>query len=66
MPNTRGFRINAGDNFTDRLKFEAWRYGAWNLDKHIHLLTTRARTANQQLHDANAAQNLIIWFTPSF
>ena len=64
--NTQGIRINAGYNLTDWLKFEVWYYGAWNLDKNIHLLGTGAHTANNALYDANAAQNFIIQITSSF
>ena len=64
--NTQGIRVNLGYNITDWLKFEVWYYGAWNLDKNVHLLTTGAHTANNALYDANAAQNLIIQITSSF
>ncbi len=64
--NTQGFRVNLGYNFTDWLKGEVWYYGAWNLDKNVHLLSTGAANANNALYDANAAQNLIVQLTASF
>ena len=64
--NTQGFRVNLGYNITDWLKAEVWYYGAWNLDKNIHLLSTGAHTANNALYDANSSQNLIVQLTASF
>ncbi len=64
--NTQGFRANLGYNITDWLKFEIWYYGAWNLEKNIHSVTTGARTANNSLYDENSSQNLIVQLTSSF
>ncbi len=64
--NTQGIRVNLGYNITDWLKAEVWYYGAWNLEKNVHLLSTGAQTANNALYDANSAQNLIIQLTSSF
>ncbi len=64
--NTQGFRVNLGYNLTDWLKAEVWYYGAWNLEKNIHSISTGAHTANNSLYDANSAQNLIIQLTSSF
>ena len=64
--NTQGFRANLGYNITDWLKFEVWYYGAWNLEKNIHSVTTGAHVANNSLYDENSSQNLIIQLTSSF
>ena len=64
--NTQGFRVNAGFNITDWLKFEVWYYGAWNLDKNTRILSTGALGANNALYDANSVQNLIVQLTSSF
>ena len=64
--NTQGIRANAGFNITDWLKFEVWYYGAWNLDKNTHILTTGLRGTPGSFADANAAQNLIVQLTSSF
>ncbi len=64
--NTQGIRINVGYNLTDWLKAEVWYYGAWNLDKNVHLLSTGAASTNNAFYDANSAQNLIIQLTSSF